>query len=73
MPLHQQNAAILHRKLRYIIRKTALYCTRNCTILHEKLHYIAREMETKEKEDMSFLTYPPIIDVDLNYSFVAAK
>ena len=63
MPLHQQNAAILHRKLHYIIRKTVLYCTRNCTILQEKLYYIAREMGTKEKEDMSFLTYPPIIYV----------
>lgn len=47
-----------------IAQKTALYYTENCTILHEKLHYIAREMGTKEKEDMSFLTDPPIIDVD---------
>lgn len=47
-----------------IAQKIALYYTENCTILYEKLHYIAREMGTKEKEDMSFLTYPPIIDVD---------
>ena len=47
-----------------IAQKTALYCTRNCTILQEKLYYIARGMGTKEKEDMPFLTYPPIIDVD---------
>ena len=47
-----------------IAQKTALYYTENSTILYEKLYYIAREMGTKEKEDMSFLTYPPIIDVD---------
>lgn len=47
-----------------IAQKTALYYTENSTILHEKMHYIAREISTKEKEDMPFLTYPPIIDVD---------
>ena len=47
-----------------ITQKTALYYTGNYTILHEKMHYIAREISTKEKEDMPFLTYPPIIDVD---------
>ena len=47
-----------------IAQKTALYYTENSTILHEKMHHIAREIGTKEKEDMPFLTYPPIIDVD---------
>ena len=47
-----------------IAQKTALYYTGKCTILHEKMHHIAREIGTKEKEDMPFLTYPPIIDVD---------
>ena len=54
-----------------IAQKTALYYTENSTILHEKMHYIARENALyctrnryKRKEDMPFLTYPPIIDVD---------
>ena len=47
-----------------IAQKTALYYTEKCAILYGKMHYIAREIGTKEKEDMPFLTYPPTIDVD---------